>query len=83
MQSKLDRSSLRCTYASSESKWLVLGPMKVEAQSYDPQIIIVKELLQEVECAQVIGMAAHNLKPWTANYGSNLVPWSEIRVMKK
>ena len=41
---------MRCFFSTSESSWLLLGPMKTQLNSHDPYIVKVKDLLYDHEC---------------------------------
>lgn len=45
-----DTKDLFCTYAHNNSPWLRLGPMKVEIQSKEPYIAVLRELMYPHEC---------------------------------
>ena len=56
--------------------------MQVQIDGSDPQIVLIKQLLQKEECNEIINIAKGGLQKWT-KYGSNGIPWKMIRVMKK
>ena len=53
LQPKNTTSKLKCFYGKSESKWLSLGPFKIEENSHDPQHVTIHNILFEHECDKI------------------------------
>ena len=49
-QSFNETKDLKCFFAHADSPWLRLGPMKIELQSKDPYMAVIRELMFPHEC---------------------------------
>ena len=80
---KQERANLRCHHECSKSKWLRLGPIKVEMIWTDPQIIVFHDLLYGNECDEITENLVDKLTTWNSvdTYAGG--PWTNVRVMKK
>ena len=56
--------------------------MQVQIDGNDPQIVVIKQLLEKEEFNEIISIAKESLQKWSED-GSNGIPWKMIRVMKK
>ena len=79
---------LKCYYQSSNSKWLKLGPMKIQINSQDFMHLIIKDLLYNHECDQIKNPLPPYLHLRTNE--SHKKPdhlkhyeWTDVRAMKK
>ena len=58
--------------------------MQVEINSNDPQVLLVKQLLEGIECNQVISMVGQDLVPYNLKrFGDDGKQWNKARVSKK
>ena len=80
----MERSSLRCKYHST-SKWLELGPFKIEVNSNDPFHLTIKELLQPNEGVKITQGLSRNLTSHKDRRHGSIKngDWTDVRVMKK
>ena len=62
--------------------------MKIQINSYDPYHVVIKELLYNHECDQIVQPLAKHLKSHPDKATKNLSllgnrEWADVRVMKK
>ena len=83
-QTPEERKDLRCVFSTSNSSWLLLGPMKIQVNSHDPYDVTVKSLVHENECDDITASIGSELELWDGiKSTSKLQNWEDIRVMKK
>ena len=80
-----DKAPLRCFLVASNSKWLRLGPMKIEINSANPFHSVIKELIYPNESDKMKKPLAHLLDKRRKFYNKPApsMQWVDIRVMKK
>lgn len=83
IRDKKERSSLRCAY-HSRSKWLELGPFKIEINSNDPFHITIKELIQWKEAEQIVQNITQGLTTYKKRKHRLIKKgdWTDVRIMK-
>ena len=85
-QTPKEREKLRCFFSTSDSSWLLLGPMKIQLNSLDPYHVTIKNIMYEHECDGIIAALGSKLRPWHGNKAlmmKTAQEWEDIRVMKK
>ena len=53
LQSANETKDLKCFFAHAGSPWLRLGPMKIELQSKQPYVAVIRELMYSHECDEI------------------------------
>ena len=63
----------------------MLGPLKIEINSYDPFHLTIKQLMFSHECDEIIANNTHKLDLWKGPKAKHheKLPWTDVRIMQK
>ena len=52
-RNETELKDLKCFYSDNNSPWLALGPLKIEMQSHEPYLVVIRELMYPHECDEI------------------------------